>query len=145
MREWISAIESIVVGAIDSGEVDVADLRTIVVAPAPGWQTLGVWLGTEWQDYPYPGDRDAAAGHISLAAWLDEVDAVARGEAIEPPAAGSFVPRGIGIAFVDDKRHAAWRAALARLQRDLVAACCAAASTTRLARYAWKHPVGIFA
>jgi tetratricopeptide (TPR) repeat protein len=140
-REWPRAIADVVEDALERGEVSAEDLRTIVVAPTEDGLALGVWLGTEWEDYPSAGEGDAAAGLVSLASWLDLVDGITRGAG--EPARGAFVPAGIPVRFLDEAKQIALQGAVARLHAALCKACELAA-TEHLGTTTWKRPVGVF-
>lgn len=138
---WPQAVADIVQAALESGEVSAQELRTIIIGPTADWLTLGVWLGTEWEEHPSASGDEQCAGRVDLGPWLDAVDAVTRGERTLAPAAGSHVPR-IGVRFADPAKQASLRAAYGQLRESLLATAVDV-GTTKLAG-PFKKPVGLF-
>ncbi len=142
-QNWPNALADIVEAAIDEGEVGASDLRTIVIAPTRDWLTLGVWLSTEWDDYPYARRADQAAGLIPLDAWLDEVDAFAGREGGRMPPTHPELKLNLPLHFADPAKNADWREMMIAFQQSLMATARQAACG-RLAQKRFEQPVGIF-
>ncbi|WIG97480.1 tetratricopeptide repeat protein [Myxococcus sp. SDU36] len=121
-------------------EVHAQDLRVIVLAPTQDRLRVGVWLGTEWDNYPDVTGDAAAAGFVSLTPWLDELDALSLGERTLPQPE-DWTPLA-PLHFHDEVRNASFLAWWLELHRALVAS--AIELGTRLLAERFEQPVGVF-
>ncbi|ATB48256.1 tetratricopeptide repeat protein [Corallococcus macrosporus] len=136
---WPSELLDIITARL-ADEVHADDLRVIVLAPTQDRLRVGVWLGTEWDRYPDVTGSSAAAGFVSLTPWLDELDALSRGERTLPPPA-EWTPLA-PLYFHDAARNASFLAWWLELHRALVAT--AIELGTRLLAERFAQPVGVF-
>ena len=138
-HDWPKVMAAIIDQALSAGEVTPEDLRIIVLAPTQDRLQLGVWLGVEWENYPYAEDPARAAGLISAGSWLDQIDRLAMGSPGEGPS--GFVPR-TPVHFESPTLDRAFTGAWSRLRQAL----CGTAIELGTGLFAerFSHPVGIF-
>lgn len=143
LPEFAAGWPARVVALLDAqlgAEIPEGELRTIVLALSQDNLRLGVWLGAEWENYPYAEGEDEAAGFVALDPWLDALDEIARGERTEAPRE-AWTPRR-PIRFVDPAREQAFGAWWGRLHDALVATAIEVATVHLAARF--RQPVGVF-
>ncbi|MBK6689851.1 MAG: hypothetical protein IPG45_35630 [Deltaproteobacteria bacterium] len=138
-HDWPKVMAAIIDQALSAGEVTPEDLRIIVLAPTQDRLQLGVWLGVEWENYPYAEDPARAAGLISAGSWLDQIDRLVMGSPGEGPS--GFVPR-TPVHFESPTLDRAFTGAWSRLRQAL----CGTAIELGTGLFAerFSHPVGIF-
>ncbi len=136
---WPEEVSQLIAARLGS-EIPAEDVRTIVLSITSDRQRLGVWINTEWENYPYAEDVTSAAGFVSLAPWLDGVDAIAWGERrLAGPSA--WAPR-LPLEFADEVKTASLRSWWLELHRALTATAIEL-GTRRLAKQ-FRQPVGVF-
>jgi tetratricopeptide (TPR) repeat protein len=136
---WPEEVSQLIAARLGS-EIPAEDVRTIVLSITSDRQRLGVWINTEWENYPYAEDVTSAAGFVSLAPWLDGVDAIARGEKrLAGPSA--WAPQ-LPLEFADEVKTASLRSWWLELHRALTATAIEL-GTRRLAKH-FTQPVGVF-
>ncbi|MCB9640368.1 MAG: tetratricopeptide repeat protein [Myxococcales bacterium] len=136
---WPAQLAALVEAQLESN-IPSHELRTIVFSRTHDGLRAGLWLGVEWENYPYAGREDEAVGFISLAPWLDTLDAIALGTHTVPPRQG-FTPRQ-EIQFEDPERQASFHAWWGTLFDALVASAIKLA-TQHLSKH-FKQTVGVF-
>lgn len=138
-RDWPTKLGAIIDQALSLGEVTPEDLRLIVLAPTRDRLQIGVWLGVEWENYPYAEDPERAAGLISAGSWLDQVDRLVLGAFGEGPS--GFVPRAL-LHFESTAIERAFTGAWSSLRQALCGAAIELGTRHLATRF--SHPVGVF-
>src|SRR5688572_3508366 len=139
-KDWPKVLGDAIEAAFEADELETSDLRTIVFSLDGERQRVGIWLSSEWDNYPQAENSQSAQAFVSLGGWLDEVDAVARGERtfVKPP----YVPKPRPIVFDDPQRNQSWSACWGRLHEALLATAREIATVRFAARF--SQPVGVF-
>ncbi|MFC1611995.1 hypothetical protein ACFL6C_13620, partial [Myxococcota bacterium] len=88
-------IRQLVIDAFEDGNIDQTETRMIIVGPSRHRDLLHLWAQTEWEDYAEPSEGDELAD-ISVADWLDEVDALQKELHAAKPAASTRVEKRRG-------------------------------------------------
>lgn len=138
-QSWPEELAQLIAARLES-ELPSEDVRTIVLAVTHDRQRIGAWVTLEWEDYPYAEDVSTAVGFVSLAPWLDQVDAIARGEVTLPGPAG-WSPH-LPLTFEDDAKTDSLRAWWLELHRALTATAIELATKHLATRF--TQPVGVF-
>ena len=136
---WPAAVVALVEARLQS-DVAAADLRTMVLSLTRDRLSFGVWLGVEWEDFPYPQRMGASAGVVPLTPWLDALDEIARG-AKRLDAVQGWHPRPL-VRFRDPAINSSVETWTLELHRALVATAIQAATGPLATRF--KQPVGVF-
>lgn len=137
--DWPERVTALVEAQLEH-EVPSNELRTIVLALPYDKLRFGIWLGVEWEDYPYAGDVNEAAGTVGLDRWLDGLDGLARGEHVVPERSG-WGPR-CPVVFTDPARNHAFAAWWGQLHDALVSTAIEVATGYLAERF--TQPVGVF-
>lgn len=136
---WPTEVAQLVEGGLGD-EVPPEALCGIVLSVTPDRQRLGVWLQQSWENTPTIEGTEGAAGFISLAPWLDQFDAIARGALTLP-----LVEHALGfepVCFDTWEKTRSAHASFAALHRALVATAVKAATEHLAPRF--TQPVGVF-
>ncbi len=138
-KTWPDEVARIISERLES-EIDAGDVRTIVLSIVRGTQRVGVWLKLEWDNYPDAEDTASAVGFLSLAPWLDQVDAVSRGE-LKLAAPTGWAPH-VPLHFEGPEKDGAFKACWLELHRALTATAIEVGTQQLATRF--RQPVGLF-
>lgn len=131
---FAAQIGDAILAAIERDSIDRATVRRIVVRPASDQQTLLLTARDDWEDCDDRGEPEDAFAELSLAEWLDAIDAIGPDTVVAPST--STVPLADHpVRFIDPALDAAYRNTRAMLRDGLVEALRRLARCERLGRF----------